>query len=206
MAHHHETSPVTGVKILTCFLTTATTGLHHLTGEIPLKEFVSGSPELSSLKETDRGGSSQHSLPPLYARSIIFAFGLTIILLLHIFLGDSLAGLQDGVPGMLRGLHHAQSLYSIVGGCGRQSSRCCQRRFQCVFRSRLPNLAGALEADLSNCYDGNFSQERVDEVIHFQNSSNSHAELLCHNTSDSHRTLHDFTSTPSSLSCRPDES
>lgn len=33
---------------------------------------------------------------------------------------------------------------------------------------RMPTLAGVLEAGLSNFYDGNFSQEIVDEVNHIQ--------------------------------------
>nr|XP_019942009.1 PREDICTED: gamma-glutamyltransferase 7-like [Paralichthys olivaceus] len=268
--------------------------LRHLTKEIPLKEFVSGSQELfsldlSNLKETDRDGSSQDSLTPLYAGSIIFAFGLTIILILHIYLGESLvrvkgvlvsdhelcsalgqkvlqdhgssvdaaitaalclgvvhphvsgvgggglmlvhdinknetrvidfqgtaaetlpeemlqnvseleAGLQVGVPGMLRGLHHAHSLYGSLlwedvvaraAAVAREgfnvSSDLAEailkvkgeklpQRFRDVFFPRgqalrpgsflrMSNLAGALEADLSNCYNRNFSQEIVDEV------------------------------------------
>ncbi|KAM9362194.1 glutathione hydrolase 7-like [Symphorus nematophorus] len=73
----------------------AAPGLSHLPKEIPLKQLASGSPSvfdrsLSDLKETDEDCSSQDSLTPVYAVCIIFAFGVTIVLILHSYLGERL--------------------------------------------------------------------------------------------------------------------
>ncbi|XP_071350804.1 glutathione hydrolase 7-like isoform X2 [Trachinotus anak] len=260
--------------------------LSHLPKEIPLKEMASGSTDLfgqslSSLTETDKDSSSQDSIMPLCAASIIFATGVTIALILHCYLGESLvfvkvvlvsdherctalgqkvlqdrgssvdaavaaalclgvvhphvsgiggggvimvhdirknetrvinfqgtapktlteemlqnvseleAGLQVGVPGMLRGLHHAHSLYGSLSwedvvsraaavakgaeAISKVKGEQLPQRIREVFFPggralrpgsflRTPTLAGVLEAGLSNFYDGNFSQEIVDEV------------------------------------------
>ncbi|AWP03332.1 putative ubiquitin carboxyl-terminal hydrolase CYLD isoform 2 [Scophthalmus maximus] len=68
---------------------------HHLPKEIPLKEMVSGGPNLfdqnlSNLKDTDKEHSSQDSLLPLCTVSIIFAIGVTVALILHLKLGERL--------------------------------------------------------------------------------------------------------------------
>ncbi|XP_039972503.1 glutathione hydrolase 7-like isoform X2 [Xiphias gladius] len=266
----------------------------HLPKEIPLKEMASGSPNLlrhslSNFKETDKDCSRQDSLMPLCVVSIIFAIGVTVALILHFYLWESLvfvkgvlvsdhercsalgqkvlhdhgssvdaaiaatlclgvlhphvsgiggvgvmlvhdihknetkvinfqgtapkalteemlqnvleleAGLQVGVPGMLRGLHHAHYLYgslswedvvtraaavakegfnvslSLAEAISKVKGEQLPQRFRGVFFPggqalrpgsflRMPLLAGVLEAGLSNFYDGNFSQEIVDEV------------------------------------------
>uniref|UniRef100_A0A3B4XEC3 Glutathione hydrolase n=1 Tax=Seriola lalandi dorsalis TaxID=1841481 RepID=A0A3B4XEC3_SERLL len=109
------------------------------------------------------------------------------------------AGLQVGVPGMLRGLHHAHRLYgslswedvvsraaavaiegfsvsfSLAEAISKVKGEQLPQRFREMFFPggqallpgsflRTPTLAGVLQADLSNFYDGNFSQEIVDEV------------------------------------------
>ncbi|XP_040890523.1 glutathione hydrolase 7-like [Toxotes jaculatrix] len=268
--------------------------LSHPPKEIPLREMASGSPNwfdqsLSKPKETDKDCSSQDSLMPLYAASIIFAIGVTLALILHIYLGESLvfvkgvlvsdherctslgqqvlhnhgssvdaaiaaalclgvvhphvsgiggggvmlvhdihknetrvinfqgtapktlkeqmlqnvlqpeAGLQVAVPGMLRGLHHAHCLYGslswedvatraaavakegfsvsfgLADAISKVKGEQLPKRFRAMFFPggralrpgsflRMPSLAGVLEAGVSNFYDGNFSQEIVDEV------------------------------------------
>ncbi|XP_044076082.1 glutathione hydrolase 7-like isoform X1 [Siniperca chuatsi] len=268
--------------------------LSHLPKEIHLKQLASGSPNvfdpsLSNLKETNKDFSNQGKLIPVYAVSITFAIGVTIALILHIHLGESLvfvkgllvsdherctalgqrvlhdrgssvdaaitaalclgvvhphvsgvggggvmlvhdinknetrvinfqgtapktlkeemlqnvselkAGLHVGVPGMLRGLHHAHSLYgsrswedvvtraaavakegfnvsfTLSEAISRVKGEWLSQRFRDTFFPdgkalrpgsflRMPSLAGVLEADLSNFYDGNFSQEIEDEV------------------------------------------
>ncbi|KAM7402652.1 hypothetical protein PAMP_017872 [Pampus punctatissimus] len=71
------------------------TDLSHLPKEIPLKELASGSPYLndtglSDLKESNKDSSSQDTLILVYATAIIFATGVTIALILQIYLGESL--------------------------------------------------------------------------------------------------------------------
>lgn len=43
---------------------------------------------LSTLKETDEGGSRQDRHAPLTAVCVTFAFGVTVALILHIYLGE----------------------------------------------------------------------------------------------------------------------
>uniref|UniRef100_A0A3Q2VL27 Glutathione hydrolase n=1 Tax=Haplochromis burtoni TaxID=8153 RepID=A0A3Q2VL27_HAPBU len=102
------------------------------------------------------------------------------------------AGLQVGVPGMLRGLHRAHTLYgglpwedvvSRAAAVAREGfnvshslgeTNCCSffnnafmphgRPLSAGSYVRLPRLAGVLEAGLLNFYHGNLSQEIVDEV------------------------------------------
>ncbi|XP_068450510.1 glutathione hydrolase 7-like isoform X3 [Clinocottus analis] len=236
--------------------------LSHLK-DIPLKQLASGSQ--SDLKETDEGCSCQDSVIHIYTASITFAIGVTIALILHIYLGVSLvflkgvvgsdherctslgqtvlrdrgssvdaaiaaalclgvvhphlsgvggggvmlvhdihrnetrAGLKVGVPGLLRGLHHAHSLYgslswedvvtraaavandgfnvslSLAEAISKVKGEPLSQRFRDMFLPgdqallpgsflRMSNLAGVLEAGLSNFYDGNFSREMEDEV------------------------------------------
>ncbi|KAM7423232.1 hypothetical protein PAMA_011000 [Pampus argenteus] len=71
-----------------------TADLSHLPKEIPLKQLASGSPHLNDtdlfdLKETNKDSSSQDSLIFVYATAIIFAAGVTIALILRIYLGES---------------------------------------------------------------------------------------------------------------------
>ncbi|XP_038551925.1 glutathione hydrolase 7-like isoform X3 [Micropterus salmoides] len=63
--------------------------------EVPLKPLPSGSSNvldenLSNLKETYKDCSSQDTPIPVYAVPITFAVGVTIALILHIYLGESL--------------------------------------------------------------------------------------------------------------------
>uniref|UniRef100_A0A3P8UA19 Gamma-glutamyltransferase 7 n=1 Tax=Amphiprion percula TaxID=161767 RepID=A0A3P8UA19_AMPPE len=100
------------------------------------------------------------------------------------------AGLQVGVPGMLKGLQHAHSLYgrmlsndkpgfhlssSIADAISKVEGEQLSQRFRDIFIPegralqagsyvRIPGLAGVLEAGLSNFYYGNLSQEIEDEV------------------------------------------
>ncbi|XP_053171460.1 glutathione hydrolase 7-like [Scomber japonicus] len=65
----------------------------HLPKEIPLKQLASGSSDLYDLydiKDTNKDSSSQNMLIFVYAASIIFATGVTIALILQIYLGESL--------------------------------------------------------------------------------------------------------------------
>ncbi|XP_035858404.1 glutathione hydrolase 7-like [Sander lucioperca] len=69
--------------------------LSHLPKDIPLKQLASGSPNLfdrslSNLKETDKDCSSQDTLLCVYAVSIAFVIGVTIALILNIYLGGRL--------------------------------------------------------------------------------------------------------------------
>ncbi|CAK6958369.1 glutathione hydrolase 7-like [Scomber scombrus] len=69
------------------------TDLSHLPKEIPLKQLASGSSDLYDkdfLKDTNKDSSSQNTLICVYAASIIFATGVTIALILQIYLGESL--------------------------------------------------------------------------------------------------------------------
>ncbi|XP_039972510.1 glutathione hydrolase 7-like isoform X5 [Xiphias gladius] len=154
----------------------------HLPKEIPLKEMASGSPNLlrhslSNFKETDKDCSRQDSLMPLCVVSIIFAIGVTVALILHFYLWESLVF----VKGVLVSDHercsalgqkvlhdHGSSVDAAIAATlclgvlhphvsGGQALR--PGSFL-----RMPLLAGVLEAGLSNFYDGNFSQEIVDEV------------------------------------------
>ncbi|XP_044076092.1 glutathione hydrolase 7-like isoform X2 [Siniperca chuatsi] len=206
--------------------------LSHLPKEIHLKQLASGSPNvfdpsLSNLKETNKDFSNQGKLIPVYAVSITFAIGVTIALILHIHLGESLVF----VKGLLvsdherctalgqRVLHDRGSsvdaaitaalclgvVHPHVSGVGGRSwedvvtraaavakegfnvsftlseaisrvkGEWLSQRFRDTFFPdgkalrpgsflRMPSLAGVLEADLSNFYDGNFSQEIEDEV------------------------------------------
>ncbi|XP_071350806.1 glutathione hydrolase 7-like isoform X4 [Trachinotus anak] len=216
--------------------------LSHLPKEIPLKEMASGSTDLfgqslSSLTETDKDSSSQDSIMPLCAASIIFATGVTIALILHCYLGESLVFvkvvlvsdherctalgqkvLQDRgssvdaavaaalclgvvhphvsvfkVKHVLPQNHCSLSWEDVVsraaavakGGfnvsfslseaISKVKGEQLPQRIREVFFPggralrpgsflRTPTLAGVLEAGLSNFYDGNFSQEIVDEV------------------------------------------
>ncbi|XP_059184356.1 glutathione hydrolase 7-like isoform X2 [Centropristis striata] len=101
------------------------------------------------------------------------------------------AGLQVGVPGLLRGLHHAHSLYGSLSwedvvtraaavakegfnvsfSLGEQLSQRFRDMFLPDGRALLPgsilrmsSLAAVLEAGLSDFYDGNISQEIEEEV------------------------------------------
>nr|XP_020448323.1 gamma-glutamyltransferase 7-like isoform X2 [Monopterus albus] len=109
------------------------------------------------------------------------------------------AGLQVGVPGMLRGLHHAHYLYgsllwedvvtraaavaregfnvsvSLAEAISKVKGEQLSQHFRDVFLPggralqpgdflKTPGLAEVLEAGLSKFYDGNLSQEIVDEV------------------------------------------
>lgn len=77
---------------LKCFIAPAT-DLSHLPKEIPLKQLVSGSSDLYDLydiKDTNKDSSSQNTPIFVYAASIIFATGVTIALILQIYLGESL--------------------------------------------------------------------------------------------------------------------
>ncbi|KAG8007418.1 Glutathione hydrolase 7 [Nibea albiflora] len=76
--------------------------LSHLSKEIPLKQLASGSPHLldrslSDVKETEKDYSSQNTFITVYAVFIAFAIGVTISLVLHIYLWESLVF----VKGML---------------------------------------------------------------------------------------------------------
>ncbi|XP_070814249.1 glutathione hydrolase 7-like [Chaetodon trifascialis] len=71
--------------------------LSHLPKEMPLTQLASGSPGVSDqslfdLKETEKHWSSQESLPVYVVSvvSIIFAVGLTVALILHVYLGETL--------------------------------------------------------------------------------------------------------------------
>lgn len=80
---------------LTCCFLASATDLSHLPKEIPLEMMASGSPNLfgqspSSPTDTDKPSSTQHGLMPLCAVSIIFATAVTIALVLHCYLGESL--------------------------------------------------------------------------------------------------------------------
>ncbi|XP_067360330.1 glutathione hydrolase 7-like [Channa argus] len=62
--------------------------------EVPLKPLASGSPNLfdlspPNLEETDMNSSRQDTLTPLYVISITFAIGVTIALILNIYLRES---------------------------------------------------------------------------------------------------------------------
>ncbi|KAK2862521.1 hypothetical protein Q5P01_002054 [Channa striata] len=62
--------------------------------EIPLEQLTSGGPNFldlspSNIKETDVDSPSQDALTPLYAISITFALGVTVALMLTIYLKDS---------------------------------------------------------------------------------------------------------------------
>ncbi|XP_071350810.1 glutathione hydrolase 7-like isoform X8 [Trachinotus anak] len=178
--------------------------LSHLPKEIPLKEMASGSTDLfgqslSSLTETDKDSSSQDSIMPLCAASIIFATGVTIALILHCYLGESLVFvkvvlvsdherctalgqkvLQDRGSSVdaavaaalcLGVVHPHVSAEAISKVKGEQLPQRIREVFFPGGRAlrpgsflRTPTLAGVLEAGLSNFYDGNFSQEIVDEV------------------------------------------
>uniref|UniRef100_A0A3Q3NFE7 Glutathione hydrolase n=1 Tax=Mastacembelus armatus TaxID=205130 RepID=A0A3Q3NFE7_9TELE len=274
-----------------CFLAAAP-DLSQLSKEIPLKQLASGSPDvfsqsLSNVNGTEKDGSSQDMLTPIYAVTITFAIGVTIALILHIYLGEVAsqvfvkgalvsdhercttlgqrvlhdhgssvdaaiatvlclgvvhphvsgiggggvmmvhdihknetrvinfqgtaprtltedmlqnvselkAGLQVGVPGMLRGLHLAHWLhgslswedvvmraaavaregFNVSFSLAKLKGEQLSQHFRGTFFPggkplrpgsflRLPGLARVLEAGLSKFYDGNFSQEIVDEV------------------------------------------
>ncbi|KAL6111459.1 uncharacterized protein ACO6RY_08436 [Pungitius sinensis] len=69
----------------------------HLPKDVPLKQLASGSPHLfdhslSDLKETDKDYSSQDTVFHICAASITFAVGVTIALILHVFLGVFVEG------------------------------------------------------------------------------------------------------------------
>ncbi|XP_078105708.1 glutathione hydrolase 7-like [Sander vitreus] len=69
--------------------------LSHLPKDIPLKQLASGSPNLfdrslSNLKETDKDCSSQDTLLCVYVVSSAFVIGVTIALILNIYLGGRL--------------------------------------------------------------------------------------------------------------------
>ncbi|XP_029288120.1 glutathione hydrolase 7-like isoform X2 [Cottoperca gobio] len=87
------------------------------------------------------------------------------------------AGLQVGVPGLLRGLHHAHSLYGSLSweDVVARAAAVAKEGFNVSLgldgHALLPgsylkmsSLARVLEAGLSNFYDGIFSQEIEDEV------------------------------------------
>ncbi|KAI9546403.1 hypothetical protein NQZ68_027572 [Dissostichus eleginoides] len=76
--------------------------LNHHPKDVPLKQLVSGSPyvfdrSVSSPKETDKDRSDQVTLLHLYAVSITFAIGVTIALILHIYLGERLVLVKGAV-------------------------------------------------------------------------------------------------------------
>uniref|UniRef100_UPI003AAA5DD2 glutathione hydrolase 7-like n=1 Tax=Centroberyx gerrardi TaxID=166262 RepID=UPI003AAA5DD2 len=82
--------------------------LSHLPNEIPLRQLASGSPKLpdeghSCLKETDNDPLPgrpradcpwQDTLIPIYVASVTFAIGVTIALILQIYLGESLVFIE----------------------------------------------------------------------------------------------------------------
>ncbi|XP_039972504.1 glutathione hydrolase 7-like isoform X3 [Xiphias gladius] len=217
----------------------------HLPKEIPLKEMASGSPNLlrhslSNFKETDKDCSRQDSLMPLCVVSIIFAIGVTVALILHFYLWESLVFVKGVLVSdhercsalgqkvlhdhgssvdaaiaatlCLGVLHPHVSVFrfqsfkhvlpqnycslswedvvtraaavakegfnvslSLAEAISKVKGEQLPQRFRGVFFPggqalrpgsflRMPLLAGVLEAGLSNFYDGNFSQEIVDEV------------------------------------------
>ncbi|XP_051271044.1 glutathione hydrolase 7-like [Dicentrarchus labrax] len=76
--------------------------LSHLPKEIPLKQLVSGSPNVlagsrTDVKEKDKDCSSQDTLIPVYAASITFAIGVAIALVLHICMGGRSLVVAKGV-------------------------------------------------------------------------------------------------------------
>lgn len=71
------------------------TDLNSYSKEAPNKQPASINPnwtdkQLRGLRETDKGGSSWNGLVSLQSASVIFAFGVTVALILHIYLGTSL--------------------------------------------------------------------------------------------------------------------
>ncbi|XP_035518399.1 glutathione hydrolase 7-like [Morone saxatilis] len=76
--------------------------LSHLPKEIPLKQLVSGSPNVlvgsrTDVKEKDKDCSSQDTLIPVYVVSITFAIGVAIALILHIYMGGRSLVVVKGV-------------------------------------------------------------------------------------------------------------
>ncbi|XP_029007611.1 glutathione hydrolase 7-like [Betta splendens] len=262
----------------------AVADLNGYSKDVPSEQLGSTGPSV-----TDKDGASQNRLISVYSAAIIFAFAVTIALILHIYLGASMVpddgvlvsdherctglgrgvlrdggssvdaavaavlclgvvhphasgvggggvmmvhdirrnqtkvlnflgtapkalteemlhgvselkeGLQVGVPAMLRGLHRAHRLYgrlkwedvvaraaavaregfSVSSSLAEAISKVKGQRLSPHFRDlflpggralrsgslhRMPALAGVLEAGVSGFYNGNVSQEIVDEV------------------------------------------
>lgn len=93
-------------------LLAAATDFSHLPQEVPLKQLVSGSPNvsdqsLSDLKQTDEDGPMHDSTA--YAVSITFVIGVTIALILHIYVMGILVCHACQICKCLPQLHYVTS-------------------------------------------------------------------------------------------------
>ncbi|XP_035760854.1 glutathione hydrolase 7-like [Neolamprologus brichardi] len=108
-----------------------------------------------SNQEADEDCSSRGTPITVYALSTIFAIGVSIALVLQIYLGESLVCNADAIS-KVSGEQQSQSFNNTFMPHGRPLSAGSY--------VRLPRLAGVLEAGLLNFYHGNLSQEIVDEA------------------------------------------
>ncbi|KAM8916845.1 glutathione hydrolase 7-like [Spinachia spinachia] len=84
----------------------------HLPKDVPLKQLASGCPNLFDLsrsdhKETDKDPSSQNTVILLCAVAITFAIGVTVALILHVFLGVFVEGVVVSDHARCTALGHA---------------------------------------------------------------------------------------------------